>query len=78
MPHTPPREDEFADLTPGSEYDLGWLDGVWGETPRALCHPDPVYAARYREGYLAGRKHIESQPPVTLPPVGDDDCEIPF
>lgn len=77
MPHTPPREDEYADLIACDEYHLGWLDGAWGETPRALCHPDPVYAARYREGYLAGRRHIECQPVVTLPAVGSDD-EIPL
>ena len=78
MPHTEPREDEFADLCGVDEFHLGWLDGVWGETPRALCHPDPVFASNYRRGYLEGRRHIEGQPPVTLPPLPDDGDDLPF
>lgn len=78
MPHTGIDEDDFADLCGVDEYHVGWLDGVWGETPRALCHPDPRYASNYRRGYLAGRQHIESQPPVTLPPLPGEDGELPF
>lgn len=69
-----PADD--PDLSAADEYSLGHLHGTQGQVPAALVHPDPVYAANYREGYLAGRREARAAAPRSNTDTAADDLPL--